>query len=733
MRSTNMFRKFNDVRKTSHETQQRDYKYILVADENLLEGKVLGGYLENLGYSVKTVGTGTDALKIIQSTPPMLVVSSLNMPEVHGYQLLQILKGDPHTSAIPFLMISTGDITPDKAMGYQQGCDDYITKPLDPSELKNRVEALLRRSKQYDQIKFASNLQSTAAARDAIKSEIGSEQKSENIPPQSTGIFKTVIEEEEVAATVITPPEEIERTAPPATVLTTQPKPPPRPLEKPDVAETPVQPAPAAAKPAGQESIRQSVEVFRAAMDVTAIKPKPVFDDSVTDTETPPPESPKPDQPPPAPVKPVPLPSAPPKPVIPQPGPPAAAARPDPQAKPAETPAPAESKEPAPPEKAEIPDAPAPEMKTRTAPDKDAARPAPPEAELSTKEEPDAILEEEDQEEEKVEISIKKIAPETKLKSESSLSLNLPARKDIAHADGKTLYKYGHDIINVLQEAGGKFSANDFLAITAFSDKLAEVATASNELLSLALSKETKPTLATHSINSSIIALRIGKNLQIQAGELSLLGAAALLLDLGMIRVNPKILNKSGGLTDSERKKVQQHVEYSVKFIENAIKDDFQQECQYMTIAISQHHERQEGQGYPQNLTGDKIIRAGKILGIADTYEAMCHTRFHRSRQTTYRALQEVVGMKKTFFDPIILRALVNELTFFPIGCFVRLNTEEIGVVIDVSPVHSMRPKVKILADSDGAPLDSPKEVDLVQSPFLYVVKPLEDEDIPDL
>jgi hypothetical protein len=120
-------------------------------------------------------------------------------------------------------------------------------------------------------------------------------------------------------------------------------------------------------------------------------------------------------------------------------------------------------------------------------------------------------------------------------------------------------------------------------------------------------------------------------------------------------------------------------------------------------------------------------------VGVVDTYEALCHRRFHRTRQTTYRALQKVVGMKKTMFDPIILRALVNELTFFPIGCYVRLNTDEIGVVIDTSQLHSMRPKVKIITGPNGSIVDEHRVVDLVEAPFLYVVKPLEDEDIPEL
>jgi HD-GYP domain-containing protein (c-di-GMP phosphodiesterase class II) len=170
-----------------------------------------------------------------------------------------------------------------------------------------------------------------------------------------------------------------------------------------------------------------------------------------------------------------------------------------------------------------------------------------------------------------------------------------------------------------------------------------------------------------------------------------------------------------------------------VELIEAGIKKDFPVECEYLVGSISQHHEREEGQGYPQKLTGDNINLPAKILGLADTYEAMCHIRFHRVRQTTYRALQEVVSMKKSHFDPRILRALVNELTFFPIGCYVKLNTDEIGIVVDTSLIQSMRPKVRILFDSEGERITEDKVIDLVESPFLYVVKPLDNEDFSQL
>ena len=903
MRSTNMFRTFKEVRRNVRDGSVNEEKYILIADENPLEARVLAGYLENLGYTVKDVYNGNDALKYIRSSRPMLVISSLEIPGMKGYQLCQTLKGNPETSTIPFMMISTKDVPPDKALGFQQGCDDYITKPLDPSTLKSRVESLLRRSKQYDQIKFSSSIQTIAAAKKAVEERDAPGELPDDVGSASAqipGVFKTVaedileddadliqetapLEEQEdikdaarfeesdaneeapilkpdiyktvdedfseddhssddditladefeqmeetaqpEAATGVDdtdeehedstePDEEVNRVAafrqelehtisPPAYSETADSAPPQQEeertisnyrerlrkaadsfksshsgqlssrlqslrSEKPrtDSAQTEKRQLDTTSVPRVAKIQDKPVSQPAEELPVKAVEEKPQVQQTVkaepaVRAPTPVPEAVPPAQPAeavpepkvsPAPVQTVSIPEPEPLPQqeIPRPAPEAvppaqpAAAVPEPKVSPAPVqtvsvpePEPLPQQEiPKPAPEAVPPAQPAaavPEPKVSPAPVQTVSVPEPeplPQQEIP-RPAPEAVPEVVE-EAERTEPVFKKIAPEEKLKSEKSVKLGLPTRTQIVHADAKTLYKYGHDIIEVLTKAGGKFGADEFLSITTYCDKLAEAATANNVLLSLALSSESEPTLSSHLVNCSIIALRIGKNLQVQAGELSLLGSAGLLFDIGMLAVDPGIRNKRGELTDAEYAKIKKHVNFSVEMIESAIRKDFPQECKYLSKAISQHHERQEGQGYPNKLTGEKISRAGKIIGIADTYEALCHTRYHRSRQTTYRALQEVVGMKKTFFDPIVLRALVNELTFFPIGCYVRLNTEEVGVVIDVSPIHSMRPKINIITDTDGAFLDMPKVVDLVQSPFLYVVKPLEDEDIPE-
>jgi CheY-like chemotaxis protein len=79
------------------------------------------GYLETLGYKVKSAQNGNDALNLIKKAHPLMVISSLEMEGIKGYELCQILKRNSETSLIPFMFISATDSTPDRALGFQQG------------------------------------------------------------------------------------------------------------------------------------------------------------------------------------------------------------------------------------------------------------------------------------------------------------------------------------------------------------------------------------------------------------------------------------------------------------------------------------------------------------------------------------------------------------------------------------------------------------------------------------
>lgn len=737
-----MFRSVNQLKATKKTAEQAiDKGYVLIAEDNTADSRLLRRYLEDMGKTVKCIDSGSAALKMVKSSKPILVISNVLMPEINGYELCQILKSSPETASIPFILVSSSDSTPDKMLGFQQGCDDYIIKPFEPGELKVRVDSLLKRSKKGGRkIPFKAEISSPPFKPTEDKSMEYSAQppKTDIGPPMKEAIAEPpapMAAEAEIAQEKRQYPptehrmqaveEQLDRSAPPVSPHNMQEPTPHIPEPKTDrrfqktIAHTP--PSLESTFEGGfEERIPEQTAPEREARPAQIREPRceGEADKRVQD-------------------------------------PPAYYRQEHPQVETEVKPAPStvprlreygedlaqERRKDVPvvqdkeiqrkPPKIVIPD----NLYQSPVSEEVAVKPPPIVKEPKNAREtdyqqplaPQPVVEEEWQP------SLDKISAEKRIKASVSVTLKLPSRRDIVSATPAKIYQMGKDIFHSLQEADGVFGPDDYLSISGYCEKLTELSVSTNELMRLALDKNGIPDLATHSVNVAVLSIRIGNNLKLQSGELSLLAIAALLLDIGMIRVHPDILTKKGELTHSEISEMRNHVHYGKEMVEAAIGTDYPQDTKYIVPAIYQSHEREGGTGYLKKLTGDKICKPAKIIGLADTYEALCHTRYHRIRQSTYSALQEAVGMKKTLFDPIILRALVNELTFFPIGCYVRLNTDEIGIVIDTSPVHSMRPKIRILINSDGTECEETKTVDLVQSPFLYVVKALDDDDVPDL
>lgn len=105
--------------------------------------------------------------------------------------------------------------------------------------------------------------------------------------------------------------------------------------------------------------------------------------------------------------------------------------------------------------------------------------------------------------------------------------------------------------------------------------------------------------------------------------------------------------------------------------------------------------------------------------------------KFKNSPQVSYFALDDIVKSKK--FKGSRIRRLIMALSFFPIGTYVKLNTDEVGIIIETYPDHPMRGKVNILADAEGEPLECPKVIDLCERTWLYVRKALDDKEISHL
>lgn len=121
------------------------FRIFLVEDDAEMR-RVTRVLLKRSGYLVSEASSAEDALAEITRSLPDAAVIDINLPGMSGIKLVEILRGEPKTAALPILLLTALNQQGDKVRGFQRGADDYVTKPYDPAELAARVDALLRRS-----------------------------------------------------------------------------------------------------------------------------------------------------------------------------------------------------------------------------------------------------------------------------------------------------------------------------------------------------------------------------------------------------------------------------------------------------------------------------------------------------------------------------------------------------------------------------------------------------------
>lgn len=146
-------------------------------------------------------------------------------------------------------------------------------------------------------------------------------------------------------------------------------------------------------------------------------------------------------------------------------------------------------------------------------------------------------------------------------------------------------------------------------------------------------------------------SLEIGKVLGLERRNLEVLARGTLLHDIGKIGVPDSILWKPGKLTDEEWVEMRKHVEYGFKMLKSI---HFLRDA---ALIVQHHHERYDGSGYPNRMSGDNIVIGARIFAIADTYDAMTTNRPYRKALTDRDAREEIKRCNGTQFDPKITEA----------------------------------------------------------------------------
>ncbi len=201
-----------------------------------------------------------------------------------------------------------------------------------------------------------------------------------------------------------------------------------------------------------------------------------------------------------------------------------------------------------------------------------------------------------------------------------------------------------------------------------------------------------------HSVNVTIIAVILGFSLRLNKVSLYKLGLGALMHDIGKIFIPKNILEKQDKLTPEEFEVIKSHSAKGFEYLK-----DISDVPSDSNLAVLSHHEKYGGYGYPQGIRGNDIPLFGRILMIADVFDALVSDRPYRKALLPSEAIEYIVGGSGELFDPKIVNVFMEKISPYPVGTYVMLSNGQKAVVVENRPKFGLRPKVRVI-DTVGIP-----------------------------
>ena len=219
-----------------------------------------------------------------------------------------------------------------------------------------------------------------------------------------------------------------------------------------------------------------------------------------------------------------------------------------------------------------------------------------------------------------------------------------------------------------------------------------------------------------HSVNVSLLSIALANRAGYPKGELADLGLAALFHDMGKSTIPMEVLNKPGEFTDEDWVAMRNHPTEGVLSLSKL--RGITNLPGRMAAASFEHHMNLDFSGYPKLTVPWTVSLTGRILTIADCYDAMTSSRvYRREPMSPSKVLNMMFSKSGKAFDSVLLKLFVNCVGIIPIGSLVMLDTSELAVVVKpaVDKANAERPFVKIITDPQGDPVEHGGEIDLTE------------------
>lgn len=230
-----------------------------------------------------------------------------------------------------------------------------------------------------------------------------------------------------------------------------------------------------------------------------------------------------------------------------------------------------------------------------------------------------------------------------------------------------------------------------------------------------------------HSISASVWAVALGRHIGLPKSDLYTLAMGVSLFDIGKMKIPGELLAKESRLSTDEFELVKSHVDLGVQClmesggVNNTVID-----------IVACHHERFNGKGYPNGLSGGEIPVFARIAAIVDCYDAMTSVRPYADAISPSQAIKKLYEWRDIDFQSELVEEFIQAIGIYPAGTVVELSSGEVGVVLSEYRTRRLRPKIIQLLDSNKNPLPTVKVVDLFSTTrdenggYLEIVEALE-------
>lgn len=208
-------------------------------------------------------------------------------------------------------------------------------------------------------------------------------------------------------------------------------------------------------------------------------------------------------------------------------------------------------------------------------------------------------------------------------------------------------------------------------------------------LISVARLKTADDYTYLHSMAVAGLMTSLARGLDLPENEVHAAAKGGLLHDMGKAMSPPHVLNKPGRLTEAEFALMRQHPEQGHRLLVDSGVDD----AAALDIALH-HHEKMDGSGYPHRLQEEGISQMARMAAICDVYDAVTSDRPYKRGWCPAEALRQMASWTG-HFDPSIFRTFVKRLGIYPVGTLVRLQSQQLAVVIEQAPDALLKPRVR--------------------------------------